>query len=235
MGQDQSHPSNTKTCPKLLCDQPRPENAPRLATMCLDVPDVFVFATSRPAPYRDTPGDLGPRKPGDEEDYKTHQLYIVPSALTKTPKEAGKTGHQQALDILSQHRKYSGTARYSEIASAGAIQEGQLKTKSCTVNSAEGNANTGNWGDMDPKYRAWFFKVWNRMVETGKIKELNDKIIEKTVYTIIVESQDHAEASKPTGRHQLLCQQVCQCDSWIVSITVIATSAKMSQHFYAHL
>ena len=64
--------------------------------------------------------------------------------------KAGKTGHQQALDILTQHRTLSGTAQQSEIASAGAIQKGELKTKSCTVNMAEGNANRGNWGDMEP-------------------------------------------------------------------------------------
>ena len=151
----------------------------------LDLPDILVFHT-----------------PFGAEDF--HKIYhVMPSNFTEDPKKAGKTRHQQAIDIMKENRMEAGKKlaeldpdygknnepplpiipEVSGFVSAGSVQNGEPKTQSCTVNNSEGNANAGKEGQMVEEQREEFMAVWKFMGETGldkKLKEVIEKNIEKT-------------------------------------------------------
>lgn len=155
-------------CGRLICDNsgPRPEYlGPEV-----DLPDILVFHG---------PGMLDVKR-----------LQVVPSYFTSDPKKAGKTRHQQAIDIIkdieridrpnmpSYYEEFKIGTEVEEFHSAGSVQGGEPKTQSCTVNAREGNTNAGEEGQMVEEQREEFLAVWAAMVETGKDKVLKD-VIEK--------------------------------------------------------
>ena len=130
----------------------------------------------------------------------------MPSNFTEDPKKAGKTRHQQAIDIMKENRMEAGKKlaeldpdygknnepplpiipEVSGFVSAGSVQNGEPKTQSCTVNNSEGNANAGKEGQMVEEQREEFLAVWARMVETGQDKILKNIIENKVQQSISV-------------------------------------------------
>ena len=161
-------------CGRLICDFTGPR--PKYLGPQLDLPDILVFNVPQTGSLK--------------------RFQVVPSYLTEDPKKAGKTRHQQAIDILSESHEKSErnltvgknhtVKDLTEFISAGSVQGGEPKTQSCTVNNSEGNTNAGMEGQMVEEQREEFMAVWTHMVKTGQDKVLRETIEKRIPQTIAV-------------------------------------------------
>ena len=176
-------------CGRVVCDKPGPR--PDHSGTIIDVPDVLVFM---------------------EKDGKN--FHLVPSYLTQSPKEVGKTRHQQAIEIIGRgHQNFfdyyndqlnksannfikENIEQYEknvyqiqdvkDCSAAGAILNKEPKTQSCTVNNFEGNSSQETEGQMNQKSCDKFLDVFKQMKKFGLDMRLKEVIEKKIPETIQV-------------------------------------------------